>query len=67
MCSILKALKSAGIPAPNKNTESFEIVRWGKNNRYWLRKFNGGYIFGDFVKGISNHVFDQDYKGERKT
>ena len=59
------ALEKVEIPVPNKDTETFKIVRWGKNNRYWLRKFQGGYIFGDFVRGLSEHVFDKDYKGEQ--
>ena len=58
MQRLWEALKNANIPAPNRDTETFEIVRWGKNNRYWLRKFRGGYIFGDFVTGFSGHVFD---------
>ena len=65
MNKLLQALKNADIPAPNKDTETFRIVRWGKNNRYWLRKFDEGYIFGDFVNGISSHVFNSDYKGKR--
>ena len=65
MNSLWKALQLTDIPAPNKSTETFKIVRWGKNNRYWLRKFDGGYIFGDFVRGLSNHVFNKDYKGKQ--
>lgn len=65
MNKLYKALENAEIPAPNKDTETFEIIRWGKNNRYWLRKFEGGYVFGDFVRGISQHSFDQEYKGKR--
>ena len=41
MLKLIEALKDAGIPAPNKDTETYKIVRWGRNNRYWLRKFNG--------------------------
>jgi putative DNA primase/helicase len=50
---------------PSKDTESFKIVRWGRNNRYWLEKFEGGYVFGDFVAGISEHVFEQKFKGHQ--
>ena len=60
MFKIIKALENAQIPAPNKNTETFSIVRWGKNNRYWLKKFEGGYVFGDFVSGVNSHVFDKN-------
>ena len=60
MLKLLEALRKADIPAPNKDTGTFHMVRWGKNNRYWLRKFEGGYVFGDFVSGLSSCVFDKD-------
>lgn len=60
MLKLIEALRNADIPAPNKDTETFYMVRWGKNNRYWLRKFEGGYVFGDFVSGLNYYVFDQD-------
>ena len=59
MLRLTEALRNADIPAPNKDTETFRMVRWGKNNRYWLRKFDGGYVFGDFVSGLSTYVFDK--------
>ena len=65
MDKLFEALKNADIPAPNKDIETFRIVRWGKNKRYWLRKFDNGYIFGDFVNGISSHIFNKDYKGKQ--
>ena len=64
MLKLIEALKNAGIPAPNKDTETFRIVRWGRNNRYWLKKFNGGYVFGDFVNGANDHVFERNFRGE---
>ena len=60
MFKLIEALRNADIPAPNRDTETFRMVRWGKNNRYWLRKFEGGYVFGDFVSGLSSYVFDKD-------
>ena len=65
MLKLVEALKNAGIPMPSKGTEDFKIIRWGKNNRYWLKKFIGGYVFGDFVNGINAHVFEQSFKGEK--
>ena len=65
MRNLWEALLLNDIPTPNKNTETYKIIRWGKNNRYWLRKFQGGYIFGDFVRGLSAHVFDKTYKGKQ--
>ena len=65
MFKLIEALNHANIPMPSKDTESFKIVRWGRNNRYWLKKFEGGYVFGDFVAGISEHVFEQKFKGHQ--
>jgi len=65
MLKLVEALKNAGIPMPSKGTEDFKIIRWGKNNRYWLKKFIGGYVFGDFVNGLNAHVFEQSFKGEK--
>ena len=60
MLKLIEALANAGISASNKDTETFRMVRWGKNNRYWLKKFEGGYVFGDFVAGLNSYVFDKD-------
>ncbi len=65
MNKLTEALTNANIPVPSKDTETFKIVRWGRNNRYWLKKFDGGYVFGDFVTGLNDHVFEQNLKGEK--
>ena len=65
MNKLFEALRNAGIPEPTKETETFKIVRWGHKNRYWLRKFEGGYVFGDFVSGLNSYVFEQEYKGAK--
>ena len=65
MNKLTEALTNANIPVPSKDTETFKIVRWGRNNRYWLKKFDGGYVFGDFVTGLNDHVFERNLKGER--
>ena len=59
MQKLIEVLRNADIPAPNRDTETFRMIRWGKNNRYWLRKFEGGYVFGDFVSGLSTYMFDK--------
>lgn len=64
MLKLTEALANAGIPVPSKDTETFKIVRWGRNNRYWLKKFDGGYVFGDFVSGLNAHVFERNFKGK---
>lgn len=63
MNKLLEALRNAGIPEPRENIDTFKMVRWGRKKRYWLRKFDGGYVFGDFVTGLSSHIFDKEYTG----
>ncbi len=65
MNKLTEALTNANIPVPSKDTETFKIVRWGRNNRYWLKKFDGGYVFGDFVTGLNDYVFERNFKGEK--
>ena len=59
MCNILKILKNYDFDMPPQNISSGRIVRWGKNNRFWIKRFEGGYVFGDFVSSLSTHVFDK--------
>ena len=59
MCNILKTLKNYDFDIPPQNISSGRIVRWGKNNRFWIKRFEGGYVFGDFVSGLSTHAFDK--------
>ena len=65
MIKLIEALKNAGIPMPSKDTETFKIVRWGHHNRYWLKKFDGGYVFGDFVSGLNSYLFEYEYTGAK--
>ena len=44
---------------PPRNIDSGRIIRWGKNNRFWIKRFEGGYVFGDFVSGLNTHAFDR--------
>lgn len=60
MKKLLESLANAQIPAPHQNTETFRMVRWGKNNRYWLKKFDEGYVYGDFITGLNTYVFNRD-------
>lgn len=60
MKKLLESLANAQIPAPHQNTETFHMVRWGKNNRYWLKKFDEDYVYGDFVTGLNTYVFNRD-------
>lgn len=65
MQKLYDAMRLLGIPMPNKDTDTGLIIRWGRNNRYWLKKFEGGYVFGDFVTDQSSHVFEQEYRGKK--
>jgi putative DNA primase/helicase len=60
MTKLLQALRQFDLEEPKGNVDSGRMHRWGRNNRCWVRRFAGGYVFGDFVSGISTHVFDRD-------
>jgi putative DNA primase/helicase len=60
MEKLLEALSNFNIEPPKCSIGSNHIHRWGRNNRYWAKRFDGGYVFGDFVNDLSAHVFDND-------
>jgi putative DNA primase/helicase len=60
MMKLLQAFREHDIGAPKCNIDSGRMHRWGCNNRWWARRFDGGYVFGDFVTGLSTYVFDKD-------
>jgi hypothetical protein len=60
METLLRAFRSYDIEAPKDNINNGRMHRWGRNNRYWGRRFDGGYVFGDFVIDLSTHVFDKN-------
>ena len=51
------ALNSYNIPNPTQQVTDQRMTRWGKNNRYWAKAVNDGFIFGDFVNDISDYIF----------
>jgi putative DNA primase/helicase len=59
METLLKALRTYDIEPPKGNIDSGNMHRWGHNNRYWARRFDGGYVFGDFVIGLSMYAFNR--------
>ncbi|MDR1561303.1 MAG: DUF927 domain-containing protein, partial [Holosporaceae bacterium] len=59
------ALQEHGIPFPREEVTENKFIRWGKNARYWARKFGGGYVFGDFSIGEKWEVFEKDYNYEK--
>lgn len=52
----LEALQKHDIPIP-KTKVTYNMTRWGKNNKYWAKAFEGGYVFGDFSRGLNESVF----------
>lgn len=58
--NLIDALSKYIIPYPKGNIDDCRIYRWGRNNRYWLKRFDGGYVFGDFVNDVNTQVFDDD-------
>ena len=59
-----EAFIAAGIPAPPARAKTLpsSFIRWGKNNRYWTKLFDGGAIFGDYSTGESHNWFEDDDK-----
>ena len=58
---LYNALAKHGIEEP-PYYNSNDFMRWGKNNRFWAKELEDGYIFGDFVDGISSNVFSKTEK-----
>ncbi|MDR1475000.1 MAG: toprim domain-containing protein [Holosporales bacterium] len=57
MVSFKEALDGVGIPHPSQDIAEGRFSRWGKNSRYWAKAVGAGYVFGDYVNGISECVF----------
>lgn len=55
--SFEQALAISGIPTPKQRLHTAEFTRWGDNSRYWAKPIGDGYIFGDYVQGISESWF----------
>ena len=47
------------IEQPQRPKQSGGFMRWGKDNRYWAKDIGEGFIFGDYVSGISESIFPQ--------
>lgn len=62
-----KGLGQFGIPSPDKHAGHDKMVRWGNSARYWAKAVNDGFVFGDWVEGISESIFsevDKQYSKE---
>lgn len=64
MSNLHDAMIAVGMEVPLTNAKSTKnsFKRYGKNNRYWVKFFDGGAIFGDHVTGESHHWFEWDGK-----
>lgn len=55
---LFDALLKSNIEFPKKSfTTSSGFMRWGKNNIYWAKAVDDGFIYGDYSTGVSEHVF----------
>jgi putative DNA primase/helicase len=61
-----EALYRFNISYPSAPVDSQHMTRWGHNKRYWAKAINDGYVFGDFVEGIDEHIFPNNRKLTRK-
>lgn len=55
--SFIEALSSNNITFPPRGIVHDNFTRWGKNNRYWARAIEDGFVFGDYKEGFSNSWF----------
>lgn len=64
MSTLHDAIIAAGMDAPPAKAKptSSGFIRWGKNNRYWMKPFDGGAIFGDYSTDESHTWFEDDDK-----
>lgn len=66
MINILEqALSQHSITYPNKPVLADRFTRWGENARYYAKRFDNGFIFGDWSKDINEVCFDN--KGSKLT
>lgn len=54
---LYEGLVQYGIEQPNHSKPSNGFMRWGKDNRYWAKDVGEGFVFGDYVEGISENIF----------
>lgn len=60
---LYSGLSQYGIEQPPANIRlSNGFMRWGKNNRYYAREVENGYIFGDWISGDKGTVFLEQTK-----
>jgi phage/plasmid primase-like uncharacterized protein len=61
---LIKALRCHGIEPPIKTTNSNGYLRWGKDSRYFAKKFNdgNGWNFGNWTSGLNEVCFIDNEK-----
>ncbi len=66
--SFKDVLRSYGIPFPKQKITDQQFTRWGtngrgkKNDRYWAKAIEDGYVFGDFEECLSEVWFPKSNK-----
>lgn len=57
---LYSGLSQYNIEQPPANIRlSNGFMRWGKNNRYYAREVDNGYVFGDWISGDKGAVFPE--------
>lgn len=57
MSLLYKGLAQYNIEQPRQIKHSGGFMRWGDNSRYWAKDIGEGFIYGDYVEGISESIF----------
>ncbi|MDR1494916.1 MAG: hypothetical protein LBI29_02665 [Rickettsiales bacterium] len=59
-----RKLGEFSVEPPSKIPVGDRFIRWGHNSRYWARAVGNGFIFGDFVAGLSENSFGEKLSKE---
>ena len=57
MSLLYQGLAQYCIEHPRQVKNSGGFMRWGDNSRYWAKDIGEGFIYGDYVEGISESIF----------
>lgn len=57
MSLLYEGLVQYHIEQPQHPKQSGGFMRWGKDNRYWSKDIGEGFIFGDYIQGVSDSIF----------
>jgi hypothetical protein len=54
------AMEKLGIPFPHGEIKSSKFIRWGQNKRYYIKKYQSGFVFGDWKTGAKGRWFPKE-------